>query len=67
MLVIPDELSGFGIQRHGRITVQVCWRRQRDGSRVATVPGGASIRHRVRDAPENQPAHRIVATRKPPR
>ena len=67
MLVVPDELAGVGIERHGRIAVEIRRRRKRNRARVSAVAGGPGIRHRVGDAPENQPPHRIVPARQSPR
>ena len=67
MLVIPHELSGIGIERHGRIAVKVRRRRKWNRPGVPAVTGCPRVRHRVGDAPENQPAHRVVSAGQSPR
>ena len=67
MLVIPGELAGIRIDRNRGIAVQIRRRRPRGPIRLAVVPRRALIRHRIRDAPVDHFAHRIVAPRQSPR
>ena len=67
MLVIPNELAGIGIERHGRIAVKVRRRRKGNRSGVPAVTGRPGIRHRVGDAPDDQPPRRVISSCQSPR
>ena len=65
MLVVPDELAGVGLQRDGRVAVEVGGRGRGNRVGVAAVPRRARVRHRIGDAPVDEPPHGIVVPGKP--
>ncbi len=67
MLVVPGELAGVGIQRDGRIAVEIGGRKRRDRIRIAAVPRHPRVRRRIGNAPVDQTPHRIVAPGQTPR
>ena len=66
MLVIPGEFPGRGIERDGRVAVEIRGRGARDRVGISVMPRRALVRHRIGDAPVEHLAYRIVGARESP-